>query len=399
MADDGPSGLKRVAEVFIVALILGCTAFGGPVAHLGYFRETYVRQRKWLSDEAYGELVALCQFLPGPASSQAGFAIGLHRAGLAGGIAAFVGFTLPSALIMLALAWGVRFLEGDIASGVISGLKVAAVAVVAHAVLGMARTLTPDWTRLIIALLAGAAVLFVGTALIQPAVIAVGALIGLVLCRDGPRPSGAPLAGEISRPLGAAMLVLFALLLIGLPLLVTQADSVGLARFEAFYRSGALVFGGGHVVLPLLNETVVQPGWISSEDFLAGYGAAQALPGPLFAISAYLGAGLDGPPNGVPGGLMALAALFLPGLLLVLGVLPFWSALRKVGAVHAGMRGANAAVVGLLAAALYNPVWVSAIVSPGAVLVAVIAFALLWFLKTPPLLVVGLCAAAGPLIV
>lgn len=389
------AGNGSVIEVFRAFLALGLTSFGGPVAHLGYFRDAFVIRRRWLSDADFADLVALCQFLPGPASSQVGFALGVMRAGsLAGGIAAFIAFTLPSALALLLCGLGIGALTGDALAGLIHGLKLVAVAVVAQALWGMARTLAPDGPRAGIAL-AGLAVTTIGAGVLgQTVSIAVGAAAGLVLCRgEAPQPVG-HIHVPISRTVGASVLAFALALLVALPLLAPLGGHV-LAFVEAFYRSGALVFGGGHVVLPLLQAAVVEPGWVTAPDFLAGYGLAQAVPGPLFTFAAYLGTVAQEPPNGIAGALIATLAIFLPGLLLVYGALPFWDALRRRPLAQAAMRGAGAAVVGVLAAAFYDPVWTSAIGTGVDFLLAATGFLLLTVWRAPPWSVVVLLAAAG----
>ncbi|MFT8245151.1 chromate efflux transporter [Roseomonas sp. BN140053] len=382
-------------EVLLAFLKLGLTAFGGPVAHLGYFRTEFVNRRRWLDEAAYAELVALCQFLPGPASSQTGFALGLLRAGPWGALAAWAGFTLPSAALLVLFAEGAGALSASAwGSGLLHGLKLVAVAVVAQAVWGMARTLCPDRPRAAIALGATALATFAPAAIGQVAAIAGGAALGLALLRDGAAPPAAPLpAVPVSRRVGVACLLLFALLLGLLPLL--HGLGGGVAVFEAFYRSGALVFGGGHVVLPLLRDAAVAPGWVAEDAFLAGYGAAQAVPGPLFTFAAFLGAVLRPGPGGALGAVLPTLAIFLPGLLLVLGALPFWAALRRRPAAGAALRGANAAVVGLLGAALYDPVWTGAVLRPTDFVLVLAGFLLLTLWRAPPLLVVALGAAAG----
>lgn len=380
-------------EVLKVFSALGVTSFGGPVAHLGYFRDAFVVRRRWLDESSYADLVALGQFLPGPASSQVAFAIGLSRAGLWGGIAAWCGFTLPSALLLLAFAYFATSLTGVAAAGAIHGLSLVAVAVVAQAVWGMARMLTPDAPRIAIAAVGAGIVLFISGAAGQIAAILFGALAGLVLCRGQFAPVQGRIGFAISSHMGVVALTLFFGLLLALPLLA--ARSHGLAVFEAFYRSGALVFGGGHVVLPLLHDAVVAPGWISPDAFLAGYGAAQAVPGPLFTVAAYLGAGLTSAPNGVWGAGLALVAIFLPGMLILAGALPFWDRFRTRADAQAVMRGVNAAVVGLLAAALYDPLWKSAILSWSDLGLALAGFALLTVLKWRPLIVVAAMVAAS----
>ncbi|MCA1772261.1 MAG: chromate efflux transporter [Halomonas sp.] len=349
---------SRVSEVFKAFLLLGLTSFGGPVAHLGYFRTEFVARRKWLTESAYADLVALCQFLPGPASSQVGFALGLMRAGPWGAATAWLAFTLPSAIVLVLFAFGAAVLDGPIASGIIHGLKVVAVAIVAHAVWGMARNLCPDSTRAGIALAAVFAVVIISGPLGQVAAIVLGGLAGLALCRGvAAAADGEALHFPVSRQVGIIALGLFAGLLVLLPLLAGMA--LWLDVTDAFYRSGALVFGGGHVVLPLLEAEVVQSGWVAADEFLTGYGAAQAIPGPLFTFSAYLGALIPAGGSLLTAAL-ALLAIFLPGFLLLVGVLPFWNHFRQWQWAQALMRGANAAVVGILGAALYDPVWTSA---------------------------------------
>jgi chromate transporter len=385
-------------EVFRVFLKLGVTSFGGPIAHLGYFRDELVIRRKWLDETAYADLVALCQFLPGPASSQVGFSLGVLRGnGLLGGLAAWLAFTMPSALILFAFAMSAAAFTGPVAEGFLHGLKLVAVAVVAQAIWGMARTLTPDRARAGIALAAVAIVVFFTGSFGQIGAIALGACAGLWLCQG----EGAPVSGHLNFPVprsgGIIALVLFVALLLIPPVVVSATSSQSLALFDAFYRSGALVFGGGHVVLPLLQSQVVAPGWVTNESFLAGYGLAQAVPGPLFTFAAYLGAVMVPPPNGVAGTAIALVALLLPGMLLVYGMLPFWDVLRTRPAAQAAMRGTNAAVVGILAAALYNPVWTSAVLTQHDFALALGGFLLLTVWKLPPWIVVALLAAAGTL--
>lgn len=380
-------------EVFRVFLKLGMTSFGGPVAHLGYFHTEFVERRRWLSERAYVDLVALSQFLPGPASSQVGFGIGLVRGGYLGGLAAWLGFTFPSALLLLLFAYGAGSIgDGPLGAGLLHGLKLVAVAVVAQAVFGMARILCPDKFRAATALAALVLLVFVPGSLGQLAAIALGGLAGLVSSRAdlGGAPDDTPL--PVSWPAGVACLALFFVLL---ALTFAPAPPGLLALFNAFYRSGGLVFGGGHVVLPLLRSAVVTPGWVSDNAFLAGYGAAQAVPGPLFTFSAYLGAVAGTPPAGVPGAVVAIIAIFLPGILALVGVLPFWHELRAQPNAQAAMRGINAAVVGLLASALYNPVWVSAVREPADFAIAAVGFVLLTVWRAPPLLIVLLAAAAG----
>ncbi len=383
-------------EVLLVFARLGVSCFGGPVAHLGYFRQEFVVRRRWLDEPAYADLVALCQFLPGPASSQVGFALGLLRAGYPGGLAAWLGFTLPSAIALVLFAFGAGTLGGPIGTGLLHGLKLVAVAIVAQAVWGMARALCPDRERASVAVVAALAVLFSSSPLAQTGAIAFGAIAGLVLCRAAATTNGdGGFAIPVSPAAGMAALALFVLLLAGLPALNGLVASPGVARIEAFYRSGALVFGGGHVVLPLLREAAVAPGWVSEDAFLAGYGAAQAVPGPLFTFSAYLGAIMQPPPNGVAGAALGLVAIFIPGFLALIAALPFWSALRDHPRARAAMRGVNAAVVGLLAAALYDPVWTGSVEDTADFGLALVGFGLLSVWEAPPLLVVIITAAGG----
>ena len=404
MLDASPIASRRrpcsgAGEVFRAFLKLGLTSFGGPIAHLGYFRDELVVRRRWIDEAGYADLVALCQFLPGPASSQVGFALGLMRGGPLGALAAWTAFTLPSALALLLFALGATAFGGP-AAGLLHGLKLAAVAVVAQAVWGMARTLAPDRERAGIALAAVLTVVSVAGAVGQVSAILAGALAGLWLCRNTPAAPAAPSIFPVSRRAGLASLAAFVLLLVLLPLLAGTASTQGLATqglalFDAFFRAGSLVFGGGHVVLPLLEAEVVRPGWVDADAFLAGYGAAQAVPGPLFAVAAYLGAAMRPEPNGIAGAVICLAAIFLPGFLLLVGALPFWDALRARPAVRAAMRGANAAVVGLLGAALYDPVWRGAVLGPLDFALAVTGFVLLTVWRVPPWAVVVLMALGG----
>jgi chromate transporter len=386
-------------EVLAVFLRLGLTSFGGPVAHLGYFRDEFVHRRRWLDDRGYADLVALCQFLPGPASSQVGIAVGLLRAGTLGALAAWTGFTLPSAAAMIVFGYGIEALGNAAGSGWLHGLKVAAVAVVAQAVLGMARALAPDRARATLAVVAAIIALAVPSAFGQIGAILIGAVAGVTLLRGTVAvEQTAALPVSVSRAAGAALLILFFVLLIGLPLLTSAIPSHALAEFDAFYRAGSLVFGGGHVVLPLLQASVVPPGWVSNDAFLAGYGAAQAVPGPLFTFAAYLGTVMGPQPNGWVGGVICLIAIFLPSFLLVIGALPFWEELRRRPLAQAALRGVNAAVVGLLLAALYQPVWTVGITNAADFALASAAFLLLFMWQTPPWLVVILSAAGGALI-
>jgi chromate transporter len=382
-------------EVLLIFLKLGVSCFGGPIAHIGYFREEFVVRRRWLDESAYADLVALCQFLPGPASSQVGFSIGLMRGGYLGGLAAWTGFTLPSAIVMLLFAYGAGALHGALGTGLLHGLKLVAVAIVAQAVWGMARTLCPDRERASIAAIASLIILLSGASIAQIGAIAFGAAAGLLFCRAGPPIESSHIGVPVSRTAGIAALSVFFVLLAGLPLTRNLGIGCGAELFDAFYRSGALVFGGGHVVLPLLREAVVTPGWVSDDAFLAGYGAAQAVPGPLFTFAAYLGAVAGPSPHGLPGAALGLVGIFLPGILVLLGTLPFWDAVRKKVGAQAMMRGINAAVVGLLAAALYNPVWTSSVNAPSDFAVALVAFVLLTAWGAPPILVVLVSAIAG----
>lgn len=395
---EGRPAQAHAGEVFVAFLKLGLTSFGGPIAHLGYFRDELVVRRRWLDERAYADLVALCQFLPGPASSQVGFALGLLRAGPLGAAAAWAGFTLPSAVLLVLFALGASAFGGPIGSGALAGLKIVAVAIVAQAVWGMARSLCPDRERETVALGAALVCLLVEGSPGQIAAIVAGGAAGLLLPRGDAAPAGQAAAFPVSRRAGAVALALFFVLLGGLPLAVAATSSQGLALFDAFYRAGALVFGGGHVVLPLLEAEVVQGGWIDRDRFLAGYGAAQAVPGPLFTFAAYLGTVAELTPNGLAGAAIALAAIFLPGLLLVAGALPFWNALRARPGAQALMRGANAAVVGILGAALYDPVFTSAVGGRADFALALACFVLLTAWRVPPWAVVLVAAAGGVLI-
>jgi chromate transporter len=395
-AKSRPAG--RWTEVFAVFLRLGLTSFGGPVAHLGYFRDAFVVRRRWLDDRAYADLVALCQFLPGPASSQVGIAIGLSRAGYSGALAAWTGFTLPSAIALVLFAYGVAALGDVSGAGWLHGLKVAAVAVVAQAVLGMMRTLTPDRTRATMAVVATAVVLAVPSAWGQIGAIILGGLAGLVLLRADTPGDNAALPLHVGRGTGVVMLAIFFALLLGLPVLAAAVSSQAVNLFDAFYRAGSLIFGGGHVVLPLLQASVVPNGWVSNDAFLAGYGAAQAVPGPLTTFAAYLGAVMGPAPNGWAGAVICLVAVFLPSFLLVIGALPFWETLRHRPALQAALRGVNAAVVGLLLAALYDPVWTAGILSARDFALAAATFLLLYMWQVSPWIVVILCAVGGALL-
>ena len=364
-----------MTEVFLCFLKLGLTSFGGPIAHLAYFRREFVERRHWLDDHQYAQLLALCQFLPGPASSQLGFSIGLLRAGFPGALAAFVAFTLPSALLMLAFAFYLPALTGPLGQAAIHGLKLVAVAVVAHGLIGMSKQLCPDWPRRIIALLTAILILMWSIVWLQLLVVVLGGVLGLSLCRNADTLPAMHLPLRYGTRLGWILLGVFAILLSGLPLIAQSGQTIP-SMMAAFYRAGALVFGGGHVVLPLLKESVVDTGWISSSDFLAGYGAAQAMPGPMFSLAAYLGAVLPGNQGGMSGAAMALLMIFLPGLLLISGVLPLWRSISsRPHAAHA-IAGINAVVVGLLAAAFYNPVWSSGITNVADIGIALIGLLL-----------------------
>lgn len=382
-------------EVLRAFVKLGVSSFGGPIAHIGYFREEFVVRRRWLDEETYADLVGLCQFLPGPASSQVGFTLGLMRAGYRGALAAWAGFTLPSAIALVLFAYGAGALGGRIGSGLLHGLKLVAVAIVAQAVWGMARTLCPDRERASIAVVAALIILFSTSSVAQIAAIFLGGLLGWRFCAGASGTSTGHLALPVSSRVGIAALTAFFLLLAGLPMLRSLGISTGIALFEAFYRSGALVFGGGHVVLPLLREAFVPPGWVTDDAFLVGYGAAQAVPGPLFTFAAYLGAIVKVSPHGLAGAALGVFGIFLPGMLILLGTLPFWESFRKRTFAQAVMRGVNAAVVGLLAAALYNPLWTSSVRTSGDFGLALVGFVLLSAWRAPPLLVVIISALGG----
>ena len=386
---------KSAWAVFLIFLRLGLTSFGGPVAHLGYFRDEFVIRRKWLTENSYADLVALCQFLPGPASSQVGIAIGLSRAGYTGALAAWTGFTLPSAIALILFAMGITSYGDIIPFGVLHGLKVAAVAVVAQAVWGMGRNLCTDVARVSIMVLAACFVLLVPSALGQVSVIAIAAIIGLILFKPEKGIAHDPLPMTVKRRTGIFWLFLFFLLLIGLPLLTALYPSQTLSMIDTFFRAGSLVFGGGHVVLPLLQAEVIPSGWLSNDTFLAGYGATQAVPGPLFTFAAFLGSSMNQAPSGWQGGIICLIAIFAPSFLLVMGALPFWEGLRQNLRTRAALSGINAAVVGLLLAALYQPVWTSGVHEAKDFALALVALVALMFWKLPAWLVVMGCGAAG----
>ncbi len=385
--------LKTLLEILFVATKLGLTSFGGPVAHLGYFHNEYIRRRKWLDEKTYGDLVALCQFLPGPASSQVGIGIGVMRAGILGGILAFIGFTLPSVIALILFASILNQLNIDEA-GWIHGLKIVAVVIVAQAILGMTKNLTPDLKRKMIALFVLIGTLLWQSTYTQVAFILLSALIGFILYKEHSENETASNPFPISRSFASICLILFFALLILLPILREVTVSQSIAMFDSFYRSGALVFGGGHVVLPLLEREVVPSGWVSKEEFLAGYGATQAVPGPLFTFAAYLGAVI----NGWQGGLLATIAIFLPAFLLILGTLPFWDTLRKNTKIRGALMGVNAAVVGILISAFYQPIWSSSILTPADFALASLLFSMLVFWKLPPWVIVVTGAIGGWLI-
>jgi chromate transporter len=389
-----PYARGRVTEVGIAFLKLGLTSFGGPIAHIGYFRREFVDRRRWLDEEHFGQLLALCQFLPGPGSSQLSFVLGLLRAGWLGAVAGFVAFTLPSALLLFAFASVSDRLAGPWGQGAVHGLKLVAVAVVAYGVLGMARNLTPDWPRLLLAAAAAGLIVISGSAWMQLWVIAGGAVLGPWVCRQLAARRGGTFALHYGRRTGSVLLMVFAGLLVAAFVVAPSMPPLGQVA-GAFYRAGALVFGGGHVVLPLLKQAVVDPGWIDNNTFLTGYGAAQAVPGPMFTLSAFLGERLHDGQGGIRGAAVSVAAMFLPGLLLIGGVLPFWRTLAAQDNAARILAGVNAAVVGLLAAALYNPVWVSTIHDVMDFVIALIAFTLLAAARWPPLAIVGWCVAAS----
>jgi chromate transporter len=380
-------------EVLRVFFKLGLSCFGGPIAHIGYFHEEFVVRRRWLDEATYINVVALCQFLPGPASSQVGFSIGLIRAGYPGALAAWAGFTVPSAIALVLFAYGAAAINGPIGTGLLHGLQLVAVAIVGQAVWGMSRALCPDWQRVSIALTAALFILLCAASLAQLGAILLGGIAGLWLCRTAPPATTSSIVVPVSRRAGLISLTIFSVLLLGLPLL--HRFSTAVALFDAFYRSGALVFGGGHVVLPLLRAAFVTPGWVTDDAFLAGYGAAQAVPGPLFTFAAYLGAVVAPAPHGVAGALVGVVGIFLPGMLILLGALPFWETFRTRASAQAALRGVNAAVVGLLGAALYNPVWTTSVKTIGDFVLVLSCFVLLTVGRIPPLVVVIISAVGG----
>ncbi|MTD30550.1 chromate efflux transporter [Planomicrobium sp. YIM 101495] len=384
------SSFKTLLEILIVSTRLGLTSFGGPVAHLGYFHEEYVKRKKWLDEKSYADLVALAQFLPGPASSQVGIGIGALRGGVAGGIVSFLGFTLPSVIALIIFALFVETF--DVAdAGWIQGLKIVAVAVVAHAILGMAKNLAPDLKRKAIVLFALTLTLFWQAPFTHAGVILIAAVIGFLLYRNEADTQEAGMEFPVSKRFGVICLTLFFGLLALLPLLRELTGSNWVAMFDSFYRAGALVFGGGHVVLPLLEQEFVPTGWLTEEAFLAGYGATQAVPGPLFTFAAYLGAVMEG----WQGGLFATASIFLPAMLLILGALPFWNALRMNRKVKGAIMGINAAVLGILISAFYTPIWTSSIIEVHDFALAAVLFSLLVYWKLPPWMIVVIGAVGG----
>lgn len=386
-------GRSRWLDILLISTRLGLTSFGGPVAHLGYFHEEYVRKQKWLSEKDYADLVALCQFLPGPASSQVGIGVGVIRGGLLGGILAFLGFTLPSVIALILFALVLQSI--DVAdAGWIHGLKLVAVAVVAHAVMGMAQKLAPDLQRKAIVLFSLAIVLLWQGVFTQVSVIILAGLVGYLLYNEQKGSDDVPLSFPISRKFGAICLTLFFALLVILPIIREAVSYNWLAMFDSFYRAGALVFGGGHVVLPLLEQEFVPGGWLNEEQFLAGYGAAQAVPGPLFTFAAYIGAVI----SGWQGGLLATFAIFLPAFLLILGTLPFWNSIRRNPHIQGALMGVNAAVVGILLAALYHPIWTSSVFSAADFVLAATLFSMLTYWKLPPWVIVVTGAVGGTIL-
>lgn len=381
-----------ITEVFKAFLKLGLTSFGGPIAHIAYYRQAFVEKRRWLTEDQFAQLLVLCQFLPGPASSQMGFSLGLLRAGWLGALAAFIAFTLPSALLLFAFASLLPYLSDNIGAAAIHGLKLVALAVVAQAVWLMAQKLTPDWQRRMIAILVVLFLLLLDHPLAQIAVVIGSAIAGFVVCKNQQFPDSS-LKINYGRSVAWLLLTVFVVLLIGLP--VFASNSSLLAVIEAFYRAGALVFGGGHVVLPLLENTVVDPGWVSADNYLAGYGAAQAVPGPVFSVAAYLGAMLPGDNGGILGAVLALIAIFLPGFLLIAAMLPLWKTVLKYPAAASAVAGVNACVVGLLAAALYDPIWVSVVHNWTDILIALIGLLMLQIFRLSALLVVVWCVLAS----
>lgn len=381
--------------VLIIFLKLGLTSFGGPIAHLGYFRDEFVGKRRWLSDDKYADLVALCQFLPGPASSQVGMAIGALQAGYKGAMAAWLGFTLPSAIVLILFALGMTTYSHFISPGVLHGLKIVAVAIVAQAIWGMAKSLCPDIKRITIMMISACVVLSMASVMGQLIVIIGAGLLGAILFKPDLRDQKNRMMSPISMRAGIVWLLLFTLLLLFLPIAAALLSSPALSMIDQFYRVGTLVFGGGHVVLPLLQTEVVASGEISETLFLAGYGVTQAVPGPLFTFAAFLGAAMQEELNGWLGGMIALVSIFLPSFFLVFGVLPFWERVQSNRVASGALMSVNAAVVGILLAAFYDPIWTSAILRPQDFSLALVAFMVLVFWKFPPWSVVLLCGFAG----
>lgn len=385
--------LRILLEIFLVSTRLGLTSFGGPTAHLGYFHAEYVERKKWMSEKSYADLVALSQFLPGPASSQVGIGVGVMRGGVLGGLTSFIGFTLPSVIVLMIFASLMTTFDISEA-GWIHGLKIVAVVIVLHAILGMSKNLTPDIERKVIALFALVATLLFQSVFTQVGVILIAAFIGFILFKDYKDDGQKSASFPIKKSFSAACLVLFFVLLFVLPAFRELTGSDWVAVIDSFYRAGALVFGGGHVVLPLLEQELVPTGWITEEAFLAGYGATQAVPGPLFTFAAYLGTVM----NGWFGGLIATAAIFLPAFLLILGALPFWDMLRNNEKIKGAVMGVNAAVIGILISALYTPIWTSSILKPADFALAAILFVMLLYFKLPPWVIVVTGGAGGMLI-
>ena len=390
--------VRLLIDVFLVFLKLGFTAFGGPVAHLAFFREEFVVRKKWVTESDYSEIIALCQFLPGPASSQVGLTVGLSRAGYLGSIAAWLGFTMPSAVMLLLLALVYSNYGDIIPSGLLSGLKIVTVAVVAQAVWGMSRSICTDTTRITIMLFSAVLLLLLQSIYAPILVIFIAGIFGVLLFKPALDSTKSELIFSISRFSGAVWFLIFLLLLFGLPILQLVVNQPIIDVISAFFRSGSLVFGGGHVVLPLLENEMVKTAWVSKEAFLAGYGATQAVPGPLFTFSAFLGGVLNGPISGVAGGLLALFSIFLPSFLLVYAILPFWQNVRTKPRVRAALVGINASVVGILFAALYHPVFVGGVSGTNDFIGVIVAFGALMFWRLPPWLVVIAGGTIGALI-
>lgn len=387
--------MSKLFEVFTIFLRLGLTSFGGPIAHIGFFHDEFVKKRKWLDEHGYADLVALCQFLPGPASSQVGMAVGLSRAGIPGALLAWLGFTLPSVMLLVLFSIGISSINFVSKDSVLHGLKIAAVAIVAQAILEMGKNLCPDRKRASIAILASIFVLQFPSALVQVGVIVLGGIFGWIFLRNSSALPALHSNFFVSRTTGIFHLFVFSIFLFGLPFIVGRTNSDVIRLFDGFFRAGSLVFGGGHVVLPLLQSEVVQNGWVSNDLFMAGYGAAQAIPGPLFSFSAYLGAVASVAPSTWSGAVLCLIAAFLPGYFLIVGTLPFWESFRKMSQVRFAMQGINAVVVGLLLAAFYNPVWTNAIFNSKDFCLAVLCFLFIVFWKTPSWFVVIFCAVVS----